>query len=384
MQRRHIQPLRKFLSRILILNRELLDNEEAMKKMNSKERVLTAISHKIPDRVPCNYLGTPEIDDKLISYFGVSSVDELLNCLGVDIRVIDSPYIGPELKKWPDGRFENFWGQIRKPIKNEAGSYFESVEFPYAEFKSVSDVERFRWPRPEWFDVSSISSGCDKYKDYAIIYGSPGNMDLINGISFGRGVEQFLFDIATEDPVGVACIEKRFEICYCRTEQAMKAGRGKIDILWIGDDYGSQNGLLMHPKIWRKLFFPKLKAMCDLAHQHGAKLMLHSCGSTRIIWQDFIEAGVDIYDTIQPEAAGMNPASLKAEFGDRICFHGTISTQKTLPFGTPDDVRAEVLERIATVGKGGGFVLAPAHNIQPDTPLENILAMYSCVTGKKI
>ncbi len=109
--------------------------------------------------------------------------------------------------------------------------------------------------------------------------------------------------------------------------------------------------------------------------------MLRSCGSTRPIWPDLIEAGVDIYDTVQPEAANMDPAELKAEYGNRICFHGAISTQKTLPFGSPKDVVAEVKLRIETVGKDGGYIIAPAHNIQPDTPLENILAMYSVMTA---
>jgi uroporphyrinogen decarboxylase len=107
--------------------------------------------------------------------------------------------------------------------------------------------------------------------------------------------------------------------------------------------------------------------------------MLHSCGSTRRIWPQLIEAGVDIYETVQPEARDMDPASLKAEFGDRISFHGTISTQKTLPFGTVEDVVREVRERVRTVGRDGGLIVAPAHNFQPDTPVENILAMYETV-----
>ena len=176
-------------------------------------------------------------------------------------------------------------------------------------------------------------------------------MDLINGTAYGRGVEQVIYDMATEDAVGLACMEKRFECCYERSEQGLKAANGQIDILWIGDDYGTQNGLLISPEKWRKLFFGKLKAMCELGHKYGAKVMLHSCGSTRPLWSGLIEAGVDIYQTVQPEAAQMNPAELKAEFGGRICFHGTISIQKTLPFGTAEDVAAEVRQRIETVGK---------------------------------
>jgi uroporphyrinogen decarboxylase len=178
-------------------------------------------------------------------------------------------------------------------------------------------------------------------------------------------------------------MEQRFQSCYEVSERALQVADGNISILWIGDDYGTQNGLLIGPAQWRELFFSKLKAMCDLGHQYGAQVMLHSCGSTRQLWPDLIEAGVDIYDTVQPEAKDMHPAELKEEFGDRICFHGSMSAQKTLPFGTPQDVIQEVRERIDTVGRNGGLILAPAHNIQPDTPLENILAMYSAVEDRR-
>lgn len=345
----------------------------------SRERVLTALSHKMPDQTPCNYLSTPEVDEKLKKHFHTDRMDVVLEKLNVDIRVIDTPYVGPSLRTWPDGRFENFWGHIRKPVKNEAGSYNEAVEFPYAAFHNVEDVRKFRWPTAKWFDYSNVAADCKKYEGYAVVFGAPGNMDLINGTSYGRGVEQVMVDIALEDPIGIACMEMRFSCCYERSERALRAANGRIDILWIGDDYGTQNGLLISPGAWRKLFFPKLKTMCELGHRYGAKVMLHSCGSTRKIWPQFIEAGVDIYDTVQPEALGMNPAELKAEFGDRICFHGTISTQKTLPFGKAEDVIREVKERIRTVGRSGGFIVAPAHNFQPDTPIENILALYDSV-----
>jgi len=347
--------------------------------MTSRERVLTALSHRTPDRTPGDYLGTPEVDDKLKKHFHTDSLDVVLEKLKVDLRVIDAPYIGPALKTWPDGRFENIWGQIRKLIKNEAGSYSEAVEFPYAAFKSVEEVRKFRWPKAEWFDYSQLAADCDKHDTYAIVFGAPGNMDLINGTAFGRGVEQVIFDIALEDPIGLACMDMRFTCCHERSEIALQAAGGRIDILWIGDDYGTQNGLLVGPAAWRKLFFPKLKAMCELGHKYGAKVMLHSCGSTRKIWPQLIEAGVDIYDTVQPEAAEMDPAGLKAEFGGKICFHGTISTQKTLPFGKVEDVIDEVKERIRTVGRDGGLIVAPAHNFQPDTPIENILALYDTI-----
>ena len=132
----------------------------------------------------------------------------------------------------------------------------------------------------------------------------------------------------------------------------------------------------LRPEKWRKLFKSKLRAFADLAHRHGAKLMLHSCGSTRAIWPDLIDIGLDIYDTIQPEAAGMAPEELAAEFGKHICLHGAISTQRLMPFATPAEIERVVRSRIESIGAQGGLILAPSHNFQPDTPVDNILAMY--------
>jgi uroporphyrinogen decarboxylase len=347
-----------------------------MVTMTPKQRVYAALSYQESDRVPCNYIGTPEVDTLLKKHFKTDDMDVVLEKLNIDLRVINPVYAGPELQKWDDGRFEDYWGRILMPVRNEAGTYMEATDFPYARFETVADVENFRWPETKWFDFSSIASDCDKYADYAVILGTPGNMDLINGTARGRGVEKVLYDIALEDPVGLACMDKRFECGYAISEEALKAAAGKVDILWIGEDYGTQNGLLVSPDTWRKLFLPKLKAMCDLAHKYNAKLMLHCCGASRIIWPELIDAGVDIYDTVQPEAAGMQIDGLKKDFGSKIVMHGTISTQKTLPFGSTDDVRAEVQNRIKIASQGGGLILAPAHNIQPDTPLENILALY--------
>lgn len=351
---------------------------------SSKEIVLMALDHRQPPRVPCSYVGTPEIDQRLKKHFSADSMDEVFDRLGVDIRFIGLEYIGPSLRTWPDGRFENCWGQIRKPVTNEAGTYMEAVEYPYAAFQTVEDVDNFRWPKPEWFDYSPIKAKCEAYKDYAIVFGGTQFMDLINQISLGRGNEQFMYDLALEDPVGLRCMDKRFELCYEMAERGLKAAGGKADIFWMGDDYGTQKGMLISPAMWRKLFYPKLKAMCDLGHKYGAKVMLHACGSTAQVWPDIIEAGVDIYDTVQPEARGMDAAVLKEEYGDQICFHGTISTQKTLPFGTPDEVAEEVRQRIDIVGQDGGFIVAPAHNFQPDTPLENIFAMYNAVKSHPV
>lgn len=355
--------------------------------MTSRERILAAIDHRQPDRVPVNYLGTPETDQKLRAHFGLTPpgdvrpgdmVDndwDLLDCLGGDLRTLRLHYTGPALARFDDGRAQNYWGVIKRPVRNETGLFMESCYLPFAGFESLDDVEKYAWPSPDWFDYAGLAGQCEAAGDRAVIYGWPGNGDLINGTAFARGFETTIMGIATNDPVTLACMEKRFEFHLEQSRRALAACAGRVDILWIGDDFGTQRGLLLSPAKWRTLFKARLRAFADLAHGNGARLMLHCCGSTYKIWPELIDAGVDVYDTVQPEAAGMNPRALFAQFGGYLAMHGTVSTQKTLPFGTPEDVAQEVRDRLE-FGAGGGLILAPSHNIQTDTPVENVLALY--------
>jgi len=355
--------------------------------MIPRERVLAAIGHRTPDRVPVNYLGTPETDAKLRQLFDLPAPTDarpgdvvendwdLQTCLGTDLRTLRLHYCGPAIPQFDDERVQNYWGVIKRPVRNETGLFMESCHLPWAAFETLDDVARYPWPDPAWFDYAALPGQCAACGDHAVVYGWPGNMDLINGTAFARGFELTILGLATDDPVTLACMERRFEFHWEQSRRALEACGGRVDLLWIGDDFGTQRGLLLSPAKWRKLFAGKLRAMADLAHAHGARLMLHCCGGTRRIWGDLIDAGVDIYDTVQPEAAGMNPRDLFREFGARLALHGTVSTQKTLPFGTAEDVAREVRDRL-DFGAGGGLVIAPSHNIQTDTPLENVLALY--------
>ncbi len=356
--------------------------------MTSRERVRAVLARRDADRIPVNYIGTPEVNAKLRQHFGLEDPrdgrpgDVVVNDwdiqarLGSDLRTLRLRYQGPPLPQFDDGAVQNYWGVIRRPMHTPSGIVMESMEFPWAAFQTLSDMEQYPWPDPDWFDYAGLAKECSRFEDCAIIYGWPGNVDMINGTSFARGFEQTIFDMALGDPVGLACMQKRFDFYYEQSRRALEACGGRVDILWIGDDFGTQKGLLVGPPTWRKLFGPKVRAMADLAHRFGAKLMLHSCGSTRKVWPDLVDSGVDIYDTVQPEAAGMVPAELAAEFGASITLHGTISTQQTLPFGSPEDVAAEVRDRLELFRAKGGIILAPSHNILSDTPTENVLAMY--------
>ncbi len=349
--------------------------------MTSRERVLTACRHEEPDRVPLQTYLTPEIRQQLNDHFGDR---DILRALGVDFRGVNAPYRG-ELKPGPGmpGEADHYdmWGIGYTRAEYRGGAYSEASELPLAELTSLGEVESYPWPSADDYDFSGLEEACEALSEFAVTFGGAGIPDILNGISRGRGMEQVMIDIITADPVGVAIIDRRVEhyLAYCR--RGLEAANGKVDILCLGEDCGDQRGRMFPPEVFEGFFVPRLKPFIDLAHEHGALAMLHSCGDTHEIIPTFIEMGLDILDAMQPEPAGVNPGELKRLHGDDITFCGLISTQQTLPHGTPENVRAEVRERLRVMAPGGGYVLSPAHCIQPDTPLENVLALYSEALG---
>jgi uroporphyrinogen decarboxylase len=288
-------------------------------------------------------------------------------------------YNGPGYQPGADGVFLDFWHVPHKYVQVAGGAYPEPIVHPLSNAVSLDEVEAWPWPDPDWFDYSHLYDLCREYKDYCIVAGTPGAMDLVNGLGHFRGFGQALIDFVTQDPVGMAIVDKRFWFWHEWCRRCLEACRGEVDILHIGDDYGTQTGPVMSPEQWRTVAEPYLRKMVHLAHEHGALLMLHSCGSTRLLMEDFVRVGVDILDTVQPYALNMDPAELKTSFHGRLAFHGMVSVQKVLPAANPARVEQEVEHLCAIMKPGGGFALAPTHNVQPDTPVENVLRMYEAV-----
>jgi uroporphyrinogen decarboxylase len=361
-----------------------------MKTMTPKERVLTALSHREPDRVPMDFLGTPETIAKLGEHFGIAPDDgaydplagreshlSLLEKLSCDLRSVWPKYVGPEPERFEDGSYRDIWGYIRAPTRYETGVYYEYTHHPLAEATTVEEVDAYPWPNPDWFDYSAISEQCKQFAQYAIVAGSMGNLDFINRSAALRGVEQVLIDIGLKEPVIYRIFDHLSDFFLEYNRRMLEAAQGRIDIFWHGDDYGTQRGASISPRTFRQVFQPRWKRHLEQDRKYGVKhVMLHSCGSTRELIPDLIATGFDVLETVQPEAAGMAPTELKSLFGDRLSFHGTVSVQQDLPFHTAEEVRHIVRERIRVLAPGGGFVLAPTHRIQADTPVENILAVY--------
>ena len=362
--------------------------------MTSRDRVLTALDHVQPDYTPCDYFATPEIHQALMTYFGLNTsgqasgdplgINAVADCLGTDMRYIKLPYIGPPLPTYDDGSVTNIWGVRRRPMPNEYGEYAEPVGTPYAEWKTVDEAAEFPWPDPDWYDYDAVGELCRQHPDKAIACGDFHVQDFINGISFGRGIEQVLMDIAYADPVFLYLVERRHRFYMEHIERTLVAGKGRIDMVLCGDDLGSQRGPLISPATFDQLFAPKKKEFFDMVHAHGAKVTHHCCGSSRVLIPRFIDCGMDSLQTIQAQAAGMDPYGLKADFGDRITLHGAVDVQGWLQRVTPTEIEREVNHLMDEVGSDGGFIIAPSHFIQPDTPLENVLAFYKTVQKRRV
>jgi uroporphyrinogen-III decarboxylase len=222
--------------------------------------------------------------------------------------------------------------------------------------------------------------------------GGLGDIALVPGLGVAnpKGIRdpQRWYEMLAERP---DYIREIFEIQFATVFENLKLYRqavgDKIDVLVVsGTDFGAQRGPLISPRMYRDLFKPFHKKINDWVHQNtGWKTFYHSCGSMAAFLDDFVEAGVDILNPVQCSASGMEAGALKAKYGGQLVFWGGgVNTQQTLPFGTPEQVRAEVAERMRVFGAGGGFVFNTIHNIQAKTPTENALALFETVAGRKL
>jgi uroporphyrinogen decarboxylase len=353
--------------------------------MTPRERVMTTLEHREPDRVPVDYWAVSEVTERLKRHFGLQDDEGLLRHLGVDLRYVRGPsYIGLELREHPDGTVEDLWGVRRRIVTLERDgyrwSYKHVVESPLADATTVHDVERHRWPSPDWWDYSTIADECERHqrRGYAVVNAGD-RLDRtaqFKPFMYIRGMEQAYIDLIENPKIAEAIIAHIRDYFLEYNRRVFEAAKGGIDIFMMGDDFGTQHGLMMDVERWRRFFKPGFKAFIELAHSYGIRVMHHTCGSVVELIPEFIECGLDILQSLQPRAAGMDLAKLKREYGRYLCFHGGIDVQHTLPYGTTQEVR-EMVRRQMEAGKpGGGFIVCTAHNILPETPTENIIALF--------
>ena len=338
--------------------------------MNSRERVLAAINHQTPDRVPADIWAEAEVWDRLIRDLHADSAEHVRQLLNIDIRYI-SPVYPPDVEQ--DGIRQNMWGERWSKANTPWGENWEHVDGALAQASSLAEIEAFPWPTCDQVDYSGLAEQCDGYEGFAIAFG---NADIFERPALVRGLENMLCDTALH-PDWVECLTKVFLDFFVEDFiRTMDATGARIDIYYAMTDLGTQSGLLQSMDTFRRFIAPSIRALAGLVHRHGVKFMFHSCGAVRQAIPDLIKLGVDMLNPIQPAAEGMEPQGLKHDFGKELCFHGGIDIQYLLPLESADVVRQEVRRRVGILGEGGGYILAPSHNLQQDIPTENIMAMY--------
>jgi uroporphyrinogen decarboxylase len=338
--------------------------------MTPRERWLAVLKREKPDRVPMDFWATFEVIDKLKAHLGIAGYDELRAALHVDRPLYVEPkYIGPPVAPGRD-----MYGIECRTVAYETGTYSEAVGHPLAAFSSVDEIEAaYTWPTADWFDYSVIPAQLDGNEHRAVVGGGSEPFLTYKDL---RGDAQAFIDLIEHPDIVRYCLDKLYGFAYENTRRIYEAVPGKVTYSYVAEDLGGQQDLMYSPEQIREFFLPWMRKMIALAHDAGAYAFHHSDGAVRKIIPDMIDAGIDVLNPIQWRCAGMEREGLKRDFGERLVFHGGVDNQQTLPFGTPDDVRREVLDNLRILGAGGGYILAPCHNIQPVTPVENILALY--------
>jgi len=356
--------------------------------MDSRERTFIALEHKEPDRVPIDCWVSGGTKRKIETLMNLS-YPEFLDRYDVDLRYIEGPqYIGPALES--SGEFEtDIWGIPRKrqkvSVSDSSGNYCEEykevIESPLKKLRTLDEINKYsHWPSPDWFDYSVIESQCDEIRNRGRVVVFIG--DRLNRLAqlkpamYVRGVEEIFLDMAMNPEMAGAIFNKISSFYLEYERRILKAAKGKIDILCTGDDFGAQDNLMISPAMWKEFLEKGFRDYIKLGHFYDTKIMHHSCGSVYKIMPAMIRCGLDIVQSVQPEADGMDLAVLKREFGNQISFQGEISIQKILPFGSKKEVAVHVRTTLEKMKPNGGYIASTSHNIQADTSIENIQTLF--------
>ncbi len=342
--------------------------------MNSRERMLAVINHQPVDRIPTDIWATGEVFTKLREHFG-EGVD-VFSELHIDgMAGVGADYAGPVLPTMPKGEGIDMWGSKTRRAEHAGGTYDEQYFYPLADAATMDDLDKYPWPSADWFDYSKMKEKAEELRKTKVV--SCGYMAPFYFHNNLRGLELSLVDLIAEPELAHETIRRISDFFYEHHKRMFEACDGLIDLTQVTDDLGSQAGPMISLETYKEFYAPHHRRLIRLCKDFGLKVFHHDDGSNRIFLPMLVEMGVDILNPVQWTCPGMDMVELKAEFGKKVCFHGAVENQRILPFGTPDEVRAEVRHCIDSLASDKtGYILAPCHNLQGITPVENILAMY--------
>ena len=349
--------------------------------LTSKERIARTFAFEEVDRVALGYDTNPIAHQNLCKVLNLDPKDRFtfLKHIGVDHTGARIPYIGPKIyADIPDRSRNTEFGAITKYVKNPYGGYWDYCDFPLLD---VDDevIYNYPYPDPDDFDYEACKQNVDYLceQGFAIHVGGPGLGDILNTTGMIMGVEQALINICTEHEPTIHTIDKRLDLQLKRTERILEINKGKIDFMWLGEDLGTQHTPMISMDLYRKVLKPRHQKFIDLAKAYGLPVIIHTCGSSSWVYEEFISMGMNGVDTLQPEAANMSPQYLTEHFGGKLVFRGSISTAGPLAYGTKEETEKICKETLEIMSKYRGYIFAPTHEIQDNTPPENTIAMYN-------
>jgi uroporphyrinogen decarboxylase len=358
--------------------------------MTHRERVAQALSHEKPDRCPWQATFTPEFAERVRADLGMGAADRAHNPHGggnpYDLEMAFDQDILITSVGWANsyyGQGDEYvdewgvgWRSVAYKTPYGVGHYTEPRVHPLADADALTRYQPPDPGRPELYaDAKRLIS------EHGAEYWTVGSTvtTIFEAAWALRGLEQLLADFIEDPDLADAVLDIPYRYHLAAAETLARMG---VDMIWLGDDVGQQQGMLMSPRHWRRFLKPRMADIIERVKgvNPALKVAYHTDGCVYAIVPELIEIGLDVLNPVQP--AAMDPARLKREYGKQLCFWGSIDEQYTMPFGSPDEVRREVLDRVATVGYDGGLILAPTHHLQLDTPLENFWAMVQVLTGR--
>lgn len=391
-----------------------MNSSNSASAITPRERVKTSLRHIEPDRTPMDFLATMEIWDRLITHlkldtsgipdgeFYEAGREALLRHFEVDCRVLsyDMFCTPPESlikpgsvvdwwvsmnrstpnRMWrqsnPDETFNDIWSTHSYRMETAVGSYEGFKTWPLSQATTVDELKNHPWPNPDWWDFSplpGIMKRMDEHEQYHIRF----RIGSVFEIGWQlRGLQEFMMDLVENPAIPMYIMDRLTDIYVENLRRVLEVAGDRLDMVYFYDDVATQNSLMVSKKMWNQFVRPHHARLIELAHKYGKPVMYHTDGSVYQIIPEFIEMGVDLLNPLQPDAKNMDLQKIKDEFGDKICFHGGVDIMRTLPKGKPEQVQAEVRNRVNILGKNGGYILCSSHHIQPDTPIENVIAMY--------
>lgn len=338
--------------------------------MTPRARWRATLAGQPRDRIATDIWATAEMYAALRDHLGVSSNEAVWDALEIDaVRSVATRYVGPPLPA-----DTSVWGVKYAQVSYGAGAYAETAVSPLAATQTVAEIEAHPWPKTEWYDVSHIPARLAELGDDLIVRGGAYEPFLL--YCSMRGMEQACMDLIADPAIVEAALAHIFDFYDDVNRRVLEAGGGRIDLFYLAEDLGGQHGPLFSLETYERFLMPHQARMAQLARDHGAAVFYHSDGVMRSFLPHLIEqVGIDILNPLQWRCPGMELPELVRDVGRDIAFHGGIDNQHTLPFGSPDDVR----EQVAWVGQvmaDARWVCAPCHNLQSNTPPQNVVAMY--------